>query len=142
MSKLFRTITTKSDAPANNPAAPQENHTRIFIRDMRVDMGIGIYDHEKTAPQPVLVNIVCDVTPPTDWRADDYAQVVCYETIANAVKKIAAAGHINLVETFAEHIADFCMQDPRITAVTIGIEKTSVFDFARGAGIEIRRQRS
>ena len=139
MSKLFRTITTKNDnAPA---AAPAQAYSRIFIRDLRVDMLIGVYDHEKTAAQPVVLNIEAEFTAPQNWRGDSFDNAVCYDTIAQAVRKIAASGHVNLVETFAEYIADFCLQDKRVTAVTVRVEKTGVFSDARSAGVEIRRQR-
>jgi dihydroneopterin aldolase len=143
MSKLFRTITSKMDAPANGtvPSTDSAPFTRIFIRDMRVDMLVGIYDHEKAASQPVLVNLCADVLPPQNWQDDSYDNVVCYESIASAIKRIATGGHINLLETLAEHIADFCLQDNRISGVTVRVEKTAVFEFAESAGVEIRRAR-
>ena len=140
MSKLFRTITSKMDAPAN-AVVPSTNYTRIFIRDLQTEMLVGIYDHEKKSAQPVVVNLEADVAAPQNWRDDTYEQVVCYETIVNAIRKIAASGHINLLETLAAHIADFCMQDSRIQSVTIRVEKTAVFADARSAGVEIRRGR-
>jgi dihydroneopterin aldolase len=140
MSKLFRTITTKNDnAPAANTLAA---YSRIFIRDLRVDMMIGVYDSEKNAAQPVVINLEADFTAPHNWRGDSYENVICYDTIAKAVRKIAASGHVNLVETLAEHIADFCMQDKRTTGVTVRVEKTAVFPDARSAGVEIRRLRA
>ena len=139
MSKLFRTITTKNDnAPA---AATAQAYSRIFIRDLRVDMLIGVYDHEKTATQPVTVNIEADFNAPQNWRGDTYDNAVCYDTITQAVRKMATSGHVNLVETFAEYIADFCLQDKRVTAVTVRVEKTAVFADAQSAGVEIRRVR-
>jgi dihydroneopterin aldolase len=141
MSKLFRTITSRMDTPANGPRSiPASPYTRIFIRDMRVDMLVGIYEHEKQAKQPVLINLQADVTLPQDGT-DNYDNVVCYETIANAIKRIAGSGHINLLETLAEHIAEFCLQDKRVNAVTVRVEKTAVFDFAHSAGVEINRHR-
>ena len=141
MGKLFRTITTaKNDnAPATGNAL--QAYSRIFIRDLRVDMLIGVYDHEKTAAQPVVVNIEADFTAPQNWRDDSYDNAICYDTITKAVRKIAADGHINLVETLAEHIADFCLGDSRVTGVTVRVEKTAVFDDAHSAGVEIRRLR-
>lgn len=142
MSKLFRTITTRNDnqRPAR-AAAVEGSYTKIFIRDLRVDMKIGIYDHEKAEVQPVVINLEAVVTPPADWRVDSYDNVVCYATIAEAIRKMAGSGHINLLETFAEHIADFCLQNGQIESVMVRVEKTAVFTFAQSAGVEIRRMR-
>lgn len=143
MSKLFRTITTKNDNATPGAAfAPAQAYSRIFIRDMRVDMLIGVYDNEKTAKQPVVINLEADFNAPQNWRGDAYENACCYDNIAQAVRKIAGSGHVNLVETLAEHIADYCLQDKRVTGVTVRVEKTAVFNDAHSAGVEIRRMRA
>lgn len=140
MSKLFRTITSRLDHPALGPQSPAP-YTRIFIRDMQVDMLVGIYEHEKQNRQPVVINLLADLCLPQN-DDDSYEKVVCYEAIANGIKRIASSGHINLLETLAGHIADFCLQDSRIIAITVRVEKTTIFDYAHSAGVEIHRQRA
>lgn len=147
MNKLLRAMTTPAPAAERNQlaAVPEQGpapFTRIFIRDMQVDMLIGIYDHEKQNTQPVVVNLQAEVNIPADWRADEYEHVVCYEDIVNAIKNIAGSGHINLLETLAEHIADYCLQNTQVENVMVRVEKTAVFDCAHSAGVEIRRARS
>lgn len=118
------------------------SHTQIFIRDLRLTMDIGIYPHEKTAPQPVVVNITADVATAADWEADTYDQVVCYATIADTVRGIAAKGHIKLAETFAERIAAACLATKGVLAVTVRVEKTGIMPDAAGVGVEIRREKA
>lgn len=140
MAKLFRTVTTsKAESPE---LMAKDAYTTIFISDMHVDMKVGIYEHEKAASQPVLINLQAEVELPGDWRSDSYDDVVCYEAISKGIQRIADSGHINLLETFAEQIASFCLENKRIAGVTVRVEKTKVFDFARSAGIEIRRVRA
>ena len=64
--------------------------------------------------------------------------VPSYTDIIDAVNAITADGHINLIETLAEAIAERCLKDPRIDAMRIRIEKLE-----RGPvrGVEIYRIR-
>jgi dihydroneopterin aldolase len=71
---------------------------------------------------------------------DDLARVVDYEAIVNRVRAVVAAGHVNLVETLAERIAETCLADPRIVAARVRVEKLDVFADAASAGVEIERR--
>lgn len=115
------------------------SYTRLIIRDLRLDMGIGVYDFEKTAPQPVLINLLVDVAPPADWQADAYENVVCYATIVEGIRALAARGHVQLVETLAEQIAGLVLATKGVLAVTVRVEKTDIMPDAAAVGIEIHR---
>ena len=56
-----------------------------------------------------------------------------------SIRKIVATGHINLVETLAELIADRCLEDPRVKKVKVRVEKMDVFADATSVGVEIER---
>lgn len=116
-------------------------YTRLVIRNLRLDMGIGAYAHEHGITQPVLVNLVADVEPPADWQADSYENVVCYDTLTKQIRALAVAGHINLVETFAERIAAAALATKGILRVSVRVEKTAVIPDAEAVGIEIFRAR-
>ena len=51
-------------------------------------------------------------------------------------------GHIDLVETLAERIADRLMEDPRLVQIRVQIEKPQAIDQAASVGIAISRLRS
>lgn len=123
-----------------SPPQPTSDSTCIIIRDMRVDMMVGLYDHEKRKPQPVLINLRAEVDIASTADGYDYRDVVCYERIANNIKNIAFSGHIELLENLAEEIAAHCLRDKKIRVVTIRVEKTEIFDFAAAVGIEITRK--
>jgi dihydroneopterin aldolase len=115
--------------------------TKLIIRDLRLNMGIGVFESEKAASQPVLVNVTADVDRPEDWRKDAYVQVTCYAKIVEAIRAMAASGHIHLAETFAEMIAEHCLGTPGIAGVTVRVEKTAIFPDIAAVGVEIRRER-
>lgn len=112
---------------------------RVFVRDMVVTTSIGVYDHEKTAPQRVRVNLDLQVLEGEGPQHDDIAEVLSYEDLVVGVRAICADGHVNLVETLSEKIADMCLTDRRVRKVTVKVEKLDVFDDVAAVGVEIER---
>jgi len=114
----------------------------VFIRDLMLTALIGVYRHEKENPQPIRINLDLAVKENLDANKDRLAEVVSYEDIADGVRKLVASGHVNLVETLAQRIADMCFNHQRVQAVRVRIEKLAVFEDAASAGVEIERYRS
>lgn len=113
----------------------------VFIRDFMVDCLIGVYDHEKEAPQRVRINLDLAVDEGEHPIIDDIRNVVSYETMANGILEIAGSGHVNLVETLAERIADMCFDDDRVGSVRVRVEKLDILKNAESVGVEIERFR-
>jgi dihydroneopterin aldolase len=120
---------------------------KMFIRDLVLHASIGVHAHEHTASQRIRINL--DLTIPDDAGGnlsrpaigqDDLSRVVDYEAITNRVRAIVAAGHVQLVETLAERLAETCLIDRRVTLVRVRVEKLDVFADAASAGVEIERR--
>jgi dihydroneopterin aldolase len=109
--------------------------TKVFVTGLKVQAEIGVYKHEIGRVQPLVVDVELDV--PTAG-ADRLAETLNYETILDAAREIAAQGHIELVETFAERLAHACLADPRVTQARVRVEKPlALAPDAVGAGVEI-----
>jgi dihydroneopterin aldolase len=120
----------------------------MFVRDLVLDASIGVYAHEKTAPQRIRVNIDLAVADDGATKmsraavgADDLGRVVDYEAFVNLARRVIGTGHVQLVETLAERIADACLGDERILAARVRVEKLDVFADAASVGVEIERRR-
>jgi len=114
----------------------------VFVRDLELDALVGVYAHEKEAHQPIIVNIDLTVDEGLEPSEDNLTNVVCYETIVKKVKSILEDGHIGLVETLAERIAERSLEDKRVAAVRIRVEKLNAIAEARSVGVEIERHRT
>jgi dihydroneopterin aldolase len=114
---------------------------RVFVRDLVLPCSIGIYPHEKGLRRRVRINAEIDIDAPLP-RHDDFADVVNYETIVAGIKTITEAGHINLVETLADRIADLCLIDPRVGATRVTVEKLDVWPETESVGVIVERKRS
>jgi dihydroneopterin aldolase len=109
--------------------------TKVFVRGLAVEAWIGVYDHERDRRQPLIVDVELEVAA-AGWRA--LADTVNYETIANHARAIAAAGHIGLVESFAERLARACVAEPRVMRARVRVEKPQALaPDAAAAGVEI-----
>jgi 7,8-dihydroneopterin aldolase/epimerase/oxygenase len=109
--------------------------TKVFVAGLKVQAEIGVYKHEIGRVQPLVVDVELNV--PTA-SADRLSETLNYETILEAARTIAASGHIELVETFAERLAHACLTDPRVTAARVRVEKPlALAPDAVAAGVEI-----
>ncbi len=120
---------------------PDAKLYRILVRDLVLKCLIGIHAHELLAPQRVRINVDMAVLEQAGPTNDDIANVVSYEDVIEGIRHLLAAGHINLVETLAEKIADLCLGDERVELARIRVEKLDVYAEAASVGIEIERGR-
>ncbi|CAA7617242.1 Dihydroneopterin aldolase [Candidatus Terasakiella magnetica] len=126
-----------------NPAqAPSRRLYHILVRDLVLKCSIGIHAHELLAPQRVRINVDMSVLEQAGPLCDDIANVVSYEDVIDGIKAMLAEGHINLVETLAENIAELCLSDERVETTRIRVEKLDVYAEAASVGIEIERRRN
>ena len=144
MNTLFKTVTGLS--PANDiTAGPQENEkscaSRIFLKGVEIMAHIGVYDHEKSARQKIILNVELDVMINPSWQDDNISDVVDYEHILKIINRVADSGHIHLLETFAEQLIQECLAHPLVTKADISIEKPDIFTGVASAGVRISRSR-
>jgi 7,8-dihydroneopterin aldolase/epimerase/oxygenase len=132
---------TKKPMISHHVASAKARVRHVFVRDLECMALIGIYDHEKEKAQRIIVNIDLSVQESDAPMDDDISHVVSYEIIAKKVESILAEGHINLVETLCEKIAQSCLKDRRVLAARVRVEKPDIIPNARSVGVEIERGR-
>ena len=124
------------------PEQPEDESRcdRVFVNGLVLTCSIGVYEHERLAPQRVRLNVDLRVRRDRLPIDDDIANVLSYEDVINGVRKLVADRHINLVETLAEEIAELCLANPRVVVVRVKVEKLDVEPDAAGVGVEIERR--
>jgi dihydroneopterin aldolase len=112
---------------------------RLIVRDFVLPCRIGVNAEERGVTQKVAFMIEADVAPRAQPAPDTITEVPSYDDLIKAIRSVVGEGHVNLVETLAERIAERCLKDPRILSVRVRVEKLE-----RGpavVGIEIIRPR-
>jgi dihydroneopterin aldolase len=118
--------------------ASQDPLDRISVRDYVFEAEIGAFQSERGVTQRLQASVVLEVSRHAAALDDDVDKVLSYDTIIEAIQAQLAVERINLLETFAERVAERVLADKRAIRTFIRIEK---LDRIPGTlGVEIVRQ--
>jgi dihydroneopterin aldolase len=135
--RLIRDLIPRASSPQE--ASQQDGEVDyVFVRDLVMPMEIGAYGFERGHTQRVRFNVEVEVSRTTG--PDDMRMVFSYDVIMDAIKIILASGHIELVETIAERLAESVLLHERVRAVSVEVEKLDVAPPA-SVGVRIHRGR-
>ena len=113
----------------------------VLVRGLVLMSSIGIRRAERDRPQRVRISVELTATPEAAFPGEDRRQVINYEHVVAAIRKIAGSGHIDLCEGFAQRICDACFADPRVAHMRVQVEKLDVFPETEGVGAVLERVR-
>lgn len=112
---------------------------RVFIEGLEVDTLIGAYAWERGIRQCLQL----ELTFAWDVRAvaqhDELAGALDYARVAERIQAFAAAARFQLVETFAERLAQTLLEEFGVPGLRLRVSKPGAVPAARGVGVEIRR---
>lgn len=117
--------------------ATMEPRDRIFLSNHIRSFEIGAYPDEFGVTQRVRFDIMLDVRRFEITDDDEVDSIVSYDLIVEAIDTMIEGPRIKLVETLAERLAVLILEEKRVIAAHIRIEK---LDLVVGAlGVEITR---
>jgi dihydroneopterin aldolase len=111
----------------------------IVIRDLRVEVLIGIYKRERYLPQTVSIDLDIGIPGPAVFASDKVADTVDYAQVALKVKALGASQHFRLVETFADRIAQLLLGEFKAPWVKVTASKIGILPNAKFVGVSIER---
>lgn len=111
----------------------------VFVRDLTLLASIGVYDQEKGRQQRIRINVDLSVDESLSVVEGDLGSVVCYDQAVRKIRTLVQSGHIHLVETLAERIADMLLQDRRVKGARVRVEKLEAVADTASVGVEIER---
>lgn len=114
---------------------------KIFIKGLRADALIGAYTHERIKKQPIILDLELAVDTRQAAASDNLADALNYDTLATRVKQVISQSQFYLIETLAEHIAQFIMREFNVKKIRLKIRKPNVLADVDHVGIEIKRER-
>ena len=107
----------------------------VFLRDMLLQLSIGVHAHEHTASQRVRINVDLGVQEEAGDTSDRLGRVLDYEDLARRVRAVATGGHVQLVETLAEDLAQALVALPHVRRVEVSVIKPEALSDADQAGV-------
>jgi dihydroneopterin aldolase len=135
---IRRSKPPQTEKPA---AALKALETRIFVKGLIVEAEAGVYTHEKGARRPLIVDIEVVIDPGVRPTHDQLKETVDYDALVAHARAVCNEGHIHLIETVAERIAERCLGDGRVLSARVRIEKPGAIPGAACSGVEVARAR-
>ena len=114
---------------------------KVVIKNLILNIFIGIHDFEKKKKQKVRFNIEVETNPNTKPSNKDFSTIVDYETLVNKIKTLVKKQHHELLEELAENIFRIIFQNKLVKKVNIKLEKLHIIKESESVGVDITKNR-
>lgn len=114
---------------------------KIFIRGLKVETIIGIYDWERTLVRPLIFDLELGFDSREAAASDRMRDSIDYAAVGQTVRDIALNLKPQLLETLAEKIARALFDQFPILSLRLLIDKPGAIPDVKGVGVEIDRRR-
>lgn len=113
----------------------------IFLRGLKIDTLIGVYDWEQRVPQTLQLDLEIALPDSRACQTDNIADALNYADIVRDIQSELASRHFNLLEALSEHIAQILLKDFNAPWVKVSIAKPQAIRGCQMVGICIERSR-
>lgn len=133
-----------SPLPAPGPhGAPARAPVRmdiIFIEGFTGQTVIGIHDSELHRPQPLVIDVHAGVPRARACDTDRIGDTIDYSVVRERLHRLMAEHRLQLLEAFAEAIADLLLLEFGARWVRVKVVKPRKFDDVQAVGVQIERE--
>ena len=111
----------------------------IYLRDLRIDAVIGIYDWERRMKQTVILDLEMAADIGKAASSDDIADALNYKAVARRLIRFVEESEFKLVETLAERIAGIVLSEFDVPWCRLRLNKKGALRYVRDVGVVIER---
>ncbi len=111
----------------------------VFIRELKVDTLVGIYDWERRLRQQVILDLDLGTDIAKAARSDRIEDTLDYKSVAKRVTQFVRESEFQLVETMAEKVAELVMKEFGVRWVKLTLHKPGAVSGSKSVGIIIER---
>jgi dihydroneopterin aldolase len=111
----------------------------IFIRDLRVETRIGVYEWERKLPQTVRLDVELGLPSDKVFRSGDFTDALDYSAVVARLQALAADHPHQLLERFAQAIADIVTGEFKAPWVKVRVAKLAPIKGVAELGVAIER---
>jgi 7,8-dihydroneopterin aldolase/epimerase/oxygenase len=112
---------------------------KIFIRGLKTEAIIGIFDWERQIKQTVILDIEMSIDVRKAARSDSIEDTMNYKKVAKRVLTFVEESAFHLVETLAERTAMLILDEFAVAEVRIALSKPGAVRNSRDVGIILER---
>ena len=114
---------------------------KVVIKDLILNISIGIHNFEKRKKQRVKFNIKILTDPLLKPNSNDLSTILNYEEIINKLENLVNKSHYELLEDLAENIFEILFKNKITKKVNLKIEKLDIIKKTSSVGIEVEKSR-
>lgn len=111
----------------------------VFIRELKIDTVIGIYDWERDVRQTVVLDIEMGFDISRAAQSEQVGDTLDYFAVAERLTGFVGGSEFQLVETLAEQCASLVMQEFAVPWLRLRVSKPRAVVTARDVGVVIER---
>ncbi|MDR0480607.1 MAG: dihydroneopterin aldolase [Gallionellaceae bacterium] len=112
----------------------------IFLRELKVETLIGVYEWEKRVPQTLQIDLEIALPDNRAGATDDIADALNYADVVRDIQNLLANRHFSLIEALAEAIAQMLLDDFKSPWVKVSVAKLNAIRGSRMVGVSIERE--
>lgn len=111
----------------------------IYLKDLRIDTIIGIYDWERRMKQTIILDLemATDISKAAD--SDNIDDTLNYKSVAKRVIRFVEESQFELVETLAERITEIILNEFNVPWCKLTLNKKGAVRGVRDVGVIIER---
>jgi dihydroneopterin aldolase len=128
-----------AESGAQPTARGEDDVDIVFLRSLRIETVIGIYDWEKQIKQPVILDIEMASDIAKGAATDRIEDALDYKAVSKRLKQFVGDAKFELVETLAERCAQIIREEFGVPWVRLTLNKTGAVSDADGVGVIIER---
>ena len=114
---------------------------KVIIKNLILNIFIGIHDFEKKKKQRVRLNIEVITNPNIKPNNKDLSSILNYEDLINKITLLVKKQHHELIEDLAENIFKIIFQNSLVKKTKIKIEKLDIIKNSKSVGIEFSKSK-
>ena len=112
------------------------------LKALRLDCIVGIYEHERQASQPVILDIEFDYDFAAATASEVITDAVDYDDIVSAVRELLRQRQFQLIETMAAETAAMLLHRvPSLLRVRLEVGKPAAVRDAACSFVRLERRR-
>jgi 7,8-dihydroneopterin aldolase/epimerase/oxygenase len=111
----------------------------IYLRDLRIDTIIGIYDWERRMKQTIILDLEMGTDIRKAANTDNIEDTLNYKAVAKRLMSYVGESEFELVETLAEKIAEIIMKEFKVPWLRLSLNKKGAVRGVRDVGVIIER---
>jgi 7,8-dihydroneopterin aldolase/epimerase/oxygenase len=114
----------------------------IFIHDLRVETRIGVWDWERKLSQTVRLDVELGLPSDKVFRSGDFTDTLDYSAVVARLQSFAADHPHQLLERFAQAIADIAQGEFGAPWVKVRVAKLAPMKGVKELGVAIERHKA